>query len=72
MARDEDEGVSLGTVTVKARKERAMLVEYEGRDLWIPYSQVHNDSEIHEDDGGEEEGKLVISSWLADKEGIEG
>jgi hypothetical protein len=37
------------------------------RELWIPQSQVHDDSEVY---AKGHTGKLVISMWLAEKEGL--
>lgn len=39
------------------------------RRLWIPQSQVHDDSEVY-DDRNNNEGKLVITKWWAEKEGL--
>ena len=47
--------------------EKAILVDIEGDEYWIPKSQVDDDSEVYEEDT---EGTLVISEWFANKEGL--
>lgn len=68
---DDDEGVSLGTVTVVTRTDNAVLVRNsDDEEEWIPFSQVHDDSEIYEDNSQTgETGKLVITEWLAGQKG---
>jgi len=57
-------------VTLKAKSKAAILVEDEdGEEVWIPNSQIDDDSEIWEDSEKGEEGKLVISEWLATQKG---
>lgn len=57
-------------VTLKAKSKAAIFVEDEdGNEVWIPNSQIDDDSEIWEDSEKGEEGKLVISEWLATKKG---
>jgi hypothetical protein len=57
-------------VTLKAKSKAALLVEDEdGEEVWIPFSQIHADSEVWEDSEVGEEGKLVIPEWLATKKG---
>lgn len=68
---EEKPGVTLEQVEVLLRGPKAMKVLYEGEELWIPYSQVHNDSEIHEDDRNTDYGKLVITQWLAEQKDID-
>jgi hypothetical protein len=72
MPREEDEGFDMGEVTyIKTSPSgKAMLVDWHGEEIWIPFSQVHNDSELHEDDTSGR--KLVVSSWLAGREGWDG
>ena len=57
-------------VTLKAKTENAILVEDEdGEEVRIPNSQIDDDSEIWNESEKGEEGKLVISEWLATKKG---
>ena len=48
--------------------DKAILVDVEGEEVWIPKSQVHDDSEVWKAD---QEGELVVSSWFARKRGWE-
>jgi hypothetical protein len=57
-------------VTLKRKTAAALLVEDEdGEEVWIPSSQVDDDSEIWDDSKVGEQGKLVIPEWLATKKG---
>lgn len=60
-----------GEVIVLGVSERAVLVSYENEDAWIPLDQIGADSEINEDSGIGDIGKLVIPIWLTRKEGWE-
>lgn len=59
----------MGEVTYirTSKSNKAMLVDRHGEEIWIPFSAVHNDSDVHEDDKCQ--GKLVVAQWLAEKEG---
>lgn len=53
--------------------EDAILVKIEGYEknhgqVWIPQSQVHDDSEVSKRG---DEGDLIISQWIAEQKGIE-
>jgi hypothetical protein len=57
-------------VTLKRKTDAAILVEDEdGEEVWIPISQLDDETEILEDSEIGEEGKLVIPEWLATKKG---
>jgi hypothetical protein len=45
----------------------ALLCEIDGREVWIPQSQIDDDSEVYE---GGDEGELVISQWIAEQKGL--
>lgn len=47
---------------------RALLVDINGEEHWIPKSLIHDDSEVYKPNT---EGTLVIPTWFAEKEGIE-
>jgi hypothetical protein len=64
------EGKWQGTVTVLHATEKALKVDYEGEEIWIPYSQVDDDSEIYKKEQVGETGELVISEWLAKEKGL--
>lgn len=46
---------------------KAILVEVEGEEFWIPKSQIDDESEVWQDD---QEGELVIPLWLAEEKGL--
>ena len=49
---------------------KALLVqmpEQSDRELWIPKSVIHDDSEVY---GDGHEGELVVARWFAEKEGL--
>lgn len=48
----------------------ALLVEFEDEDqddVWIPRSQIHDDSEVYEQG---HTGDVVVTTWWAEKEGL--
>lgn len=54
---------------VVARDDRAeALLEAEGGEAWVPKSQIDEDSEVWK---GGQEGRLVVTAWLARKKGWE-
>lgn len=44
-----------------------VLCKIEGEDVWIPQSQIDDDSECWR---AGDEGKLVISEWIANQKGL--
>ena len=67
-----DEGYVIGEGTAVQETDQAILFQAvddaEGNaQEWYPKSQIHEDSDIHHKD---EEGTLVISSWLAEQKGL--
>jgi hypothetical protein len=60
-------------VTVKGESEKgssdsgALLCVIEGEEVWIPKSQITEDSEVYSMDT---EGTLVITDWIAEKKGL--
>lgn len=59
---------SFDGVTCIRDTAKAMRVRLEdGRELWIPKSVVHEDSEVY---GNGHQGELVVARWFAEKEGI--
>jgi hypothetical protein len=67
MSEDNSEPVSLGTATVKRETPKALLVEVEGEEMWVPKSVIHEDSEVWQ--GEQDDGELVVKRWWAEKEG---
>lgn len=70
MRRKPAEGKWQGTVTVLHATENALKVDYEGEEMWIPLSQIDDDSEIYKKDQVGETGELVISEWMAKQKGL--
>lgn len=62
-----DEPVRLDNCVAKHETEKALLVDIDGEEKWIPKSQIHDDSEVYENG---HEGTLVITGWFAKKEGL--
>jgi len=56
-----------GQVEVKAVTEKAVLVDYEGSEAWVPRSQIHQSAALEFKKG--KEGLLVVPTWLAVREG---
>jgi hypothetical protein len=53
----------------EAIKETAMalLCEIDGKQVWIPKSQIDDDSEVWEEG---QSGELIINEWLAKEKGL--
>lgn len=45
----------------------AVLIEIEGKEVWVPKSVIDDDSEVWQD---EQEGELVVKEWWAEKNGM--
>ncbi len=72
--RSDDETVSFEDVRAIQETDRALLVELDGEEKWIPKSVIHDDSEVWTMRGDEDEGregKLIVKGWWARKEGLE-
>lgn len=65
----DEKHVSFDDCVCKRDSEKAILVD--GPELppqiWIPKSQIHEDSEVFERDT---EGKLIVTLWLAKEKGL--
>ena len=58
----DEKHVKIGGVSVVKETEKAFLVEAYGEQIWLPKSQMHQDS----DDLAEGEiGTIIISKWIA-------
>jgi hypothetical protein len=64
---NDEEPVEFEDVRVKAETELAILCEIDGKEVWIPRSQVHDDSEVSSQG---DEGTLILARWFAEKEGL--
>lgn len=54
-------------VAALRQTEKALLVELDGKEIWVPQSQIDDDSEVFEAGG---EGVLVVSEWWATERGL--
>ena len=52
---------------VRRATPKAILIEYEGVEKWIPQSLISDDSEVWKEG---DTGTLVIPEWFARKEGL--
>lgn len=59
--------VSFDDVTCKKDTGKAILVNIDGDEYWIPQSVVDDDSEVYTEGN---EGTLIIKEWFAVKEGL--
>jgi hypothetical protein len=57
-----------GAVCTKAT-EKALLCVVNGEEVWIPQSQIADESEVF-DDTDNAEGTLVVSEWIATQKGL--
>lgn len=60
--------VSFDIKKVKYETDKAILVEIEGEDFWVPKSQIDDDSEVFSQKSGT--GTLIVSVWWAEKQGL--
>jgi len=75
---EELEDVNLGPGELVRETELAVLVRIKDRkgvnkELWIPKSQLTDDSEVYGKDNGPDgkTGDVIITGWFAEKEGLE-
>ena len=66
---EESKYVEFEDISVKKETEKAILVEIEGDEYWVPKSQLSEDSEVYERDEGNE-GTLIVTRWWATQEGL--
>ncbi len=64
---DMNPPVHLQDVTCIRETEKALLVEYEGEEFWVPQSVIHADSEVYQKDT---EGTLVVARWWAESRSL--
>ncbi len=62
------ETVSFDIDYVMAETDHAILVEIEGEKVWVPKSQMHEDSEVYSRESGS--GELLVTEWWAKKRGL--
>lgn len=59
--------VTFEKVTVVRETDNALLVDIEGKEHWIPKSQIDDDSEVY---ALGTDGDLVVSEWIALQKGL--
>lgn len=64
----DDDTVSFDVDQVEAEGEKAILVELEGEKVWVPKSQIHDDSEVYSKASGG--GTLIVTRWWAEQRGL--
>jgi hypothetical protein len=62
-----DETAEFDRCFCTAETAKAILVRCGDEQAWIPKSQVHEDSEVYAKDTN---GKLIVTLWWAEKEGL--
>lgn len=62
------EGADVGQAVVLKESDKALLVQIIDleEEIWVPKSQIHDDSEVFKSD---QSGKLVVTTWFANKQG---
>ena len=61
--------VSFQNVRVIRETGAALLCVIEEEEIWIPKSQIHDDSEVFDSDENSD-GRLVVSEWIAVQKGL--
>ena len=61
------EGVKFPNTKVIRATAKALLVLIEDEEVWIPVSQITDDSEVWQEG---QEGLLVITEWIAEQKGL--
>lgn len=60
--------IHLEVVEVKAKTEKAMLVELEdGEEIWIPLSQIADSDDY---DKGDENCTISVTEWIAEQKDL--
>ena len=61
--------VELTDVEAKKETEKAILCDIDGKEMWIPKSQIDDDSEVFEEG---HYGTLIITDWIAEQKELGG
>lgn len=68
---DSDAPVSLGDAIAHKETDAALLVQLNsGAELWVPKSQIHEDSACFGCREDEDEGELIVRRWWAEQKGL--
>lgn len=62
------EPVSIDDVECLKETDKALLCLIDGEEIWIPKSQIDEESEVYEEG---QTGLLVITRWLAEQNGLD-
>jgi hypothetical protein len=62
-----EEYVTFDDVTSLRQTAKALLVDIDGAETWIPQSVISEDSEIYKAD---QTGTLIVAHWWAKKAGL--
>jgi hypothetical protein len=60
------DGHEIAGVECKRATDKALLCVIDGKDEWVPKSQISDDSEVYE---AGHYGSLVVTEWLAEQKG---
>lgn len=66
MSRPGDEPHTMGEGKCIRATAKALLVRIGDKEVWVPQSVVHDDSEVFKDG---DEGTFVVKLWWAEKNG---
>lgn len=66
-ATTKTEGVRVEDVRAMRETDKALLCRIEDEEVWIPKSQITDDSEVYKQG---DDGTLVITEWLANEKGL--
>lgn len=58
--------VRIEDVVCKHATQKALLVEVDGDEVWVPQSQITDDSEVWKEG---DTGTLVVTEWIAEQKG---
>ncbi len=64
--------ITVSGVTVVKSTDKALLVEVDGSEAWVPKSQLQQGGTITEESEPGAEGTLVVPRWLAEEKEFEG
>lgn len=65
---DREKTVLFEVEDVEAESDKAILVDIDGVKLWVPKSQIDEESEVYSKKSGG--GLLVVSRWWAEQKGL--
>lgn len=63
------EPCTLGDGKIIRDTEKAVLAKIGDKEIWIPKSCLHDDSEAYSPEDDQNEGTIVVKRWWAEKNG---